>query len=505
MTSIARPRRTGLIVFAARIISVFTGLLFLVMMTRWLAPAQFGLWEVITTIVAFSAYPVGVVTYWATREVARGSAVGKTTLVVNQLASLVGVAIYLAFALLSYDVLHSNLAAFVLAIVLVPLAYWTQATGALLAGYDPAVNGYSLLLSEPTKLIVVYPLLFQFRLGIYAIIIAIAASYLVQGTYTTYKLWPTAAGKLDLSLGRKWLGLWHVPSLGTLNYLLGMADTFVASLAQGATILAGYYQAAFQISTVIAYGQYLSVALYPALLRRQSEKLAGEILEFSMLFGIPMAAGVISLAPQILYLLRPEYASVSSALVILAISSLVLLFSSVIDQTLTGRETADLAHEGRAGRIIRSDLMFVPVANLVFVCGYIAVVFVIGLLGSGGQVPLSLLAAYWALAQLGAWSLMVTVKFGRLRSRVAFKFPRSILGYVAVGVLMGVVVHFAGAASLPAGLGALEYGTRLLLLVFLGAAIYFGVLVSFDKRVRGYFRAALGRIPRSAAPPVTTA
>lgn len=491
MSSIVRPRRTGLVVFAARILSVFTGLLFLVMMTRWLSPSQFGLWEVITTIVAFSAYPVGVVTYWATRDVARGSQVAKSTLVINQIASLIGVAIYLAFALLSYEVIGSNLVPFMLAVVLVPLAYWTQATGALLAGLDPAVSGYSLLLSEPAKLIVAYPLLYMFRFGIYGILIAISFSYLVQGLFTTYKLWPYAKDKLDLSLGKKWLSLWHVPSLGTLNYLLSSADTFVATMGQGATTLAGYYQAAYQVSTVIAYGQYLSVALYPALLRRQSERLVSEILEFSMLFAIPMAAGVVSLAPQILYLLRPEYASVSAALVILSASTLVLLFSNIIDQTLTGRETADLEQSNRAGRIIRSDLMFVPVVNLVFTAAYVAAIFVIGHLAGSGIFPLSQLVSYWALVQLVMAILLVSAKFGRLRKRISLAFPKPVLAYATAAVLMGVAVHFTGLAILTSSLGGLQYGVRLAALVFLGAAIYFGVLVSFDRRVRGYFRSAL--------------
>jgi hypothetical protein len=463
------------------------------MMTRWLPPAQFGLWEVITTIVAFSAYPVGVITYWATREVARGSVVARTTLAINQVASVIGIAIYLGFALLSFDVFRSNLTAFLLAIILVPLTYWTQATGALLAGHDPTVSGYSLLLSEPTKLIVAYPLLFQFRLGVYAIIIAIAVSYLVQGLYTTYRLWPIATDRVNLSLGRKWFTLWHVPTLGTFNYLLGMADTFVISVAQSSTILAGYFQAAFQVTTVIAYGQYLSVALYPALLKRHSDRLAGEILEFSMLFALPMAVGAISLAPQILYLLRPEYASVSASLVILSVSAVLMLTSTVIDQTLTGRETADLEHTDAVAKVLRSDLMFVPKANLVFVSGYVAAVFLIGLVGRGNT-SFSQLVTYWALAQLGSTLLLVLVKYERLKKRVGFVFPRSVLVYGAVAALMGAVVHFAGAVALSPTLDALDYGVRMLAMLFLGAVVYFGILVSVDPRVRGYFRAVLAPV-----------
>ena len=83
-------RSTGLLVFAARIISAFTGLLFAVMAFRWLTPAGVGTWEVIVTIVTFASYPVGVVAFWATRDIARGRMVGRTAFTVGVLLSGLG-------------------------------------------------------------------------------------------------------------------------------------------------------------------------------------------------------------------------------------------------------------------------------------------------------------------------------------------------------------------------------------------------------------------------------
>ncbi len=494
MSSSVRPRKTGFIVFVSRIVSVFTGLLFLVFMTRWLSPSDFGLWEFIIDIIAFSAYPTGVITYWATREVARGKLVARTALVVNQVASLLGIVIYLAFVLFSYRALGSSTGPFLLAIALVPLSYWTQASAALVAGYDPAISGYSLFFSEPVKLLVAYPLLFTYRLGIYGVIMAIAASYLVQGAYTTYRLRPASLDKVNFSLGLSWLRDWQVPTLVTLYYLFGIADTFAASLGQGGTSLAGYYQAAFQVATVVWYSSYLSVALYPLLLRSDSKRLPAEILDFSLLFAIPMAAETIALAPQVLYLLKPEYVASSQALILLSCSAVVLVVSWVMDQSLTGRERADLAQAERGKSILRSDLLFVPAVNMLFSAAYAAIIFFVGFLGSRGQVPVPQLATYWAAAQLAAWSVLALVKVARLRTKTAFVFPRSALAYLGCGILMAVVVHYAGLVFLSTGLDALEYGLRLVILILLGAFAYFGILVSFNRRIRGYVQAALGMV-----------
>ncbi|MDV3293612.1 MAG: hypothetical protein LYZ70_05025 [Nitrososphaerales archaeon] len=494
MSSAVQPRRTGFIVFSSRIVSVFTGLLFLVMITRWLTPSQFGLWEFIIDIVAFAAYPTGVITYWATREVARGKPVARTALLMNQITSVLGIGIYLAFAFLSLNVIGSSVGPFLLAIALVPLAYWTQAAASLVSGYDPAISGYSLFLSEPAKLLVAYPLLFVYRMGIYGVIIAIAVSYLAQGIYTTYRLRPASLDKFQLSLGLRWLGDWHVPTLVTLTYLLTIADTFAASIGQGGTTLAGYYQAAYQVATIVFYSSYLSVALYPLMLRKGSEKLPGEILEFSLLFAVPMAAGAIALAPQILYLLRPEYVSSSPALVILALAAVSFLVSVTMDQTLLGRERADLVEVDRTKSILKSDLLFVPAINLAFSAAYVAVIFFLGFLGSRAGTSLPQLALYWAVAQLALWSSLAAIKVIRLRSKAAFSMSRSLAGYVGSGALMGGVVYLLAGPLIPGRLDALEYGLRLVLLVLVGAALYFGVLVLFDTKVRGYFAAVLSSI-----------
>src|SRR2546426_1178899 len=334
LSSAVRPRMTGLIVFGSRIVSAATGFVFLVMVARWLPPAQLGLWEFIVDLIVFASYPAGFLTYWAARDVARGKVVGKTTLVLNLLASMLGVAIFLAFALASYSEVGSSVGPFILAVVLVPLSYWNQATSALVGGYNPAIGAYSLLASEPAKLIAAYPLLFVFKLRIEGVIIAIAVSYFVEAAVSTYQLRVVSSERVDFALGRKWLRDPYVPGLMTLTYVLGIADTFAASVGQRGTSLAGYYQAAFQVAAIVSYSTFLSVALYPLLLRERSEKLMGEVLEFSLLFAIPMAAGAIALAPQILYLLSPAYVVSSTALEFLSLSSVLV---AVKARRLTGK------------------------------------------------------------------------------------------------------------------------------------------------------------------------
>lgn len=496
MRASIKPRRTGLVVFGSKIGSIFTGFLFLIMMTRSLIPSQFGLWEFITDIVLFAAYPTGILTYWATRDVARGKVVGKTTIILNLLTSMLGIVLFLAFGLASYSVIGATFAPFILAIILVPLTYWTQATNALVGGYDPAITGYSLMVSEPAKLLVAYPLLFVFNLKIMGVILAIAVSYFVQAAVSTYLVRSVTTDRVDLSVARRWLKDAHIPAIYMIPYLLGIADTFVASLARGGTFQVGYYQAAFQVATIVAYSTSLSVAIYPLLLRDRSETLPTELLEFSLLFAIPMAAGAMALAPQILFLLSPEYVTSSTALIILSFWAVASLTSGFLDSSLTGSERADLAVENRTRSILKSVLLKVPLVNAVGYAVYLGFIFFLARANVGGLISNGQFVNYWALTELVLAAGLVAVKTRWVRGRVRLALSSSVLLYLATAIVVGLIVHFAGAAFLVGSLGTLGYGLRLILIVILGAMLYFGLLSILDKRVRSYVNLVLRLLGR---------
>jgi O-antigen/teichoic acid export membrane protein len=196
-------RKTGLVVFTSRILSIFTGLGFLVMLTRSLGAAQFGLWEVITDVALFASYPAGIVVYWATREVARGKPVGKTTVTLNLILSTLGLALYVLFSVMTYPSIHSSLGPFLVGLVLIPAGYWNQAVNAIAVGHRPAVIGYSLLASEIFKLLAAFPLLFILGYGINGVILAVLVSYVSQASVSTYMLRDVMSGSVLLVEGRR--------------------------------------------------------------------------------------------------------------------------------------------------------------------------------------------------------------------------------------------------------------------------------------------------------------
>ena len=71
MTGI-RVTYSGLISFAVSLLSILTGVIFTLVVTRQLTQDEFGAWGLIGTMTGYVLIFGPITTYWVTREIARG-------------------------------------------------------------------------------------------------------------------------------------------------------------------------------------------------------------------------------------------------------------------------------------------------------------------------------------------------------------------------------------------------------------------------------------------------
>jgi hypothetical protein len=496
LTSEISIRKTGIVIFLARIVSVFTGLIFLVMMTRTLSITQFGLWEFVIDIVTFASYPAGLVVFWATRDIARGNSLGKTVIYINLGISIVGVLLFFAFAVVSLPAIGAKAEPLLLAIFLVPLSYLNQAANAVVTGHRPSVLAYSLLASEFCKLGAAFPLLVVYRIGIDGVILSMIVAYLAQAVVSTYMVRDASADVFNTARGKRWLLHSWLPALTTLPYVVGIADTFVASIASMGTDVTGYYQAAYSIATIVGYSIYLATPLYPLLLKGGSNELPSITLDLTLLFGIPMAFGAAILAEPILFLLKPQYIDASNALIIMAFSSLIITVSGIagtsgiLDQTLLGRERADIDESISVKRYAGSNLVFVPLLNLAYSILYVLSIFLTIRFGVENKFTISQMIETWAIAQLAISSIFLIVKFGRVRKQGGIKLKPSLLSYLIGAIMMSLFLFFSS-SILDYRLTALAFGIQLIELTLSGTLVYFLVILLIDKSFRALAITAL--------------
>lgn len=484
-------RKTGIVVFAARIASIFTGLVFLVMMTRSLSAQQFGLYEVITDIVAFSAYPAGLVAFWATRDIAREKMYGKTAIVLNIALSALGIGAYLVLSYFSAArVAPSDLQTLVFAAILVPASYLNQAANSVVQGHKPVVLGYAVIFSEASKLLVAFPLLVVYKVGIDGVILAVLAANLAQGISSGLLAGDALSKPVSVEQGKRWLAHSWLPMMTTLPLILSVADTYIASLAARGTVLVGHYQAAFSVATLAGYSLYLASATYPLMLKGGGDHVASMTLDLTLAFGIPMAVGAAVLATPILHILNAQYADASTALGILAFSALCFTVSSVFDQVLLGRDRVDVDESSKFRDYLRSSILFVAKANIGVSVVYLSLVYlsVAGGLSLGLSSP-SILDT-WAVAQLCVFVLAIFVKSRKVRTVTKIVVPSSI-GHYALGALgMAAVVFLLRPLISYAG-GAFFLAFELVLVGGAGLVAYVVLVLGLDKDLREFARRAV--------------
>ena len=496
MSSSFGLRSTGLIVFSGRLVSAFTGLVFTLMAARVLGSAGFGVVEVVVTFVTFGSYPVGTIAYWATRDTARGRMVGRTALASSALLSLLGLLIYFGFSLSSYASISASFLPFLLGALLVPLSYWNAAASALVTGYRPSVYGTSLLFSEAAKLAVAYGALYVYRLGIEGAIVAIMAAYFVQSLVSIIMVRNTVTEGIDRAELKRWSSLAWLPALSYLPASLAVADTYVVALVFHGTANVGTYQAAFTVASIVTYASGLVFSMYPLLLKGGDLRLPAISMEFSLMFAIPMAVGCAVLAGPILYFFGPEYVAGATGLAILAVMFLFNNISLLVDQTLTGTEKVDAGPTPSFRNLLGSNLIFVPVANIGFGVVYLFALFTAVSLAAAGGLSSSAVVAIWATVQFAATVVFMLYKAKRARRYASLMPGVSVAHYLAAAAVMAVVLRLASGIVVVQGVGTIAYGSSLLVMIAVGAAVYFGVLYPLDHEFRALAWAFLHKMKR---------
>lgn len=476
-------RSTGLVVFSARIISAVTGLVFTVMIGRWLAASQLGLWEYIVSLASIAVYPAGLVSYWATRDVARGRMVGKTAYTFGSFLGLIGIAIYSVITYLTYSHVGSVLAPFVVGSIIVPLSYWSGISGSLVLGYRPVAGGYSLVIGEIAKVAVGYTELYVLKAGLIGVLLALLAAYSVQALVNTYLSRGAVVDKFDREQGKRWLKLGGLPALTSLPGLVLVTDTVFVALFFGKTLV-GYYEPAFIVASVVGYSSALTTALYPLLLKGSSERAPSISLDFMLLFAIPMTLGGIVLARPILSLIGPSYTTGTIGLEILCVMFLILSVSGLLDQTLTGTERADESAGASIRRLAGTNLAFIPVVNILTAGAYVGGLILSLSFATSQGLPDTQRVAIWATVYLAAIALFLPVKLRRARTVARLRPGRSVAIYLTASAMMGALVYLLSQVALNPSADATVYGVELAGVVGAGALTYFGLVYALDPNFR---------------------
>ena len=188
-----RVQYSGFIVFSSQLLSVVTGLIFTLLLTRTMSTEQFGIWTNMFDYPVYFLIFSGVLPFWATRFVARGKeGTVKTGASVQLLIALLSTLVYLpAIVLISKGIgTQAYLLIYLISALYIFNIYMITVFESMLRSIRPQVIGYGLLIEEVVKVAVALVVIVGLKQVFLGAILALVFSCFRSDIYTMHGLWP---------------------------------------------------------------------------------------------------------------------------------------------------------------------------------------------------------------------------------------------------------------------------------------------------------------------------
>jgi O-antigen/teichoic acid export membrane protein len=487
---------SGAVIFAAKLISVITGMVFTLLVTRNATKEQYGVWTNVFDILAYFALLASVLPFWATRYVARGEkGAAKTGIVANFLISLASMAIYLPLVplitlLWGISGRHPDLVVlyFIAALQIVNV-YLINALEAVLRSQRPQAVGYGLLLEEVCKVTLAFVTIVVLNQLLVGAMISLITATAIQVVYYLGLVSEDFKEKIRWDYAREWLKGSIVNIYAVVGIQLSAA-IFLLLFSFGGEAAKGDYGAAMAIANIITYSFFLSFALYPKLLAENSLKEITTSLKMVLMFAIPMAAGAMAIPESFLTILAEPYREAAPVLFFLAIDSVVVTLTNFFTFVVFGVEKIDEKSKIPLKRLAKSNIF--KVSSLSYVHSAISLPTAFYLLTTLKFAQPYEAAICVTIINLIARLAMFLILCAIARKTLTIHVPWvSIAKYVLCAALMGISLYL-----LPHP----DRITTTLATAVAGGLAYFALLMLIDKDSRALIKYGLEEIRTSLKP-----
>ena len=493
-----RVAYSGLISMLIGLISVVTGLVFTLIVTRTLTPEEYGSWGLIGSLIMYVLILDPIITYWTTRELARGVDSGKTALVTHGLFSLAGVGLYF---LISIFIANETVVPFEILLVgalLVPVTFVNRVLTALNLGWKPQATSYGIIAFELSKIPFAILLVIMLDLGlegaIFATLIAYIASIIVLGINARSKL-RTSLQKIFL---KKWIKLSWIPLYRHSSAVVFSLDVAIFVIICDSVIGVAYYSAALAISILVGHAGLVAQALYPKLLSGGSKEHLNESLIRYFYFGFPLVAISIAFAQPSLFALNPEYAIAVIVVVLMTLRTFLYKLSNIFQEALHGSESIDASENPKFIDFVKSKLFTLPTIILIQYSLYVLILAIVLLLTKGDSTQLELVIN-WSIVSLGVQIPFTAYFYRMVRNQFSLSIDaKTSVKYLLTSILVFGIVYLITEEFLVYHESIFHFLPNLILYIGLGVLMYALITLSIDLRTRNLAKSIIKELKKSS-------
>jgi len=395
-----RVTYSGLVSFGINLVSIITGLVFVIIVTRNLSAEEFGTWGLINGIIIYAAVINPIISYWITREVARGERPAKTSIFASSLITIPAIIIYLIVAFFTATESDADLNIILFAVILVPVMIFNETLTAINLGQKPQATSYGILAFELVKIPAVLLFIYFFKFGVEGAILASCIAYLTSICILAFYAKEQLRSHFQKEYLLKWIRLFWLPTYRHLPALLHLSDVVIFSIITGSVVGVAYYSAARSIGMLVNNVRAFSKGLYPKLLETRKQEFLEENLIKLFYFAFPLTAFSITFAKPGMFALNPIYLEAAPFVIFISIRMFLNTLNRMLFEAILGMETIDKNPRSTFRDYVKSKLFWYPTLDLIRHGIYIGVLaFLLFILSPKTESTLDLVL-YWVVIYL---------------------------------------------------------------------------------------------------------
>jgi len=476
------------------IISIFTGVIFTLIITRSVTPEEYGTWGLIVGLITYVSLIGPIVSYWSTRDTARNIQSGKTAVLSSILLSIGAISIYVVISYLmgNYTNVERNVLLF--AAILIPTMFINGILIAINLGWKPHAISYGTLAygisSIPLALFLIYYLDFGIAGIIISVFLANIASILILFFYAKEKI----ANQFDKKILKKWLKFSWLPIYPGIAILVAGFDISIFTIITGSVIGLAFWTAAMVLPAMISHTALISRAIYAKLLEEKTGFMS-QNLTLVFYFGIIFTSLVITFARPGLYALNPIYEIAFPVAIIMSFTIFLSVFTNIFLLSLAGIEKVDKFENSTFKDYLKSKLFFPQTIRLIQTTIYILIL-TIGLLilvGSGGSNQELLL--FWASISLVTQIPLVCVLYYLVQKNIVIKLEiPSIIKFLLTAIGVFGLTYVLTTQFLVYSPDIASFIPNVLMFASFGIGLYIIITYLIDNKIRNLVHAIIYEI-----------
>ena len=489
-----RVTYSGLFFFVTGIITIFTGLVFMLIITRTLSPQEFGTWTLITGLIMYVTLIQPINSYWVLREVARGEKSGKTAVLSSGMFSILGIVLFILVSFFVSEQTDAVQEVLFFAAIMIPILFVNDVLIAINLGFRPHITSIGKLVLEVSKIPLVIIFVYFMDFGVQGVILSVALAHIPSIILLGYFAREKITGTIKQEFIKKWIKLSWVSLYPGLYALFRSLDLLIFSLLTGSVIGLAFYAAAWSVSAIVAQSSLISSGVYPKILSGGKTDYLQDNITKIFYFAILLSAVSITFARPGLFALNPIYEVAVPLVIILTMRFILDTFNRAFEEFLIGAEKVDQSSKSTFKNYAQSRLFVIPTVRLIQNIVYMALLIVVIIFLNSSHSEFELLT-YWAI--LGAVTTVPITVYLTILVHRKFKVKLDLKS--TSKYLLVCIVIFAPLFVLTESY--LEYNTKIFeflpdLLIFVGVGVigYLFLTYVIDSKTKIFFNSIIQEI-----------